>query len=133
MRGAHRYYSQRSTNRELPLKHFDWSQVPQENLNEKLSRKFVNGEKVMVAQLFLKQGCLIPEHSHESEQMSFVVTGSLKFFLEGEERIVKSNELLHIPSRIKHSAEALEDTLTYDIFSPIRQDWIEGDDAYLRK
>src|SRR2546426_2542677 len=67
MRGAHRYNSQRSTNRELPLKHFDWSQVPQENLNEKLSRKFVNGEKVMVAQLFLKQGCLIPEHSHESE------------------------------------------------------------------
>jgi quercetin dioxygenase-like cupin family protein len=115
------------------LKHIDWSQVPQEHLNEKLSRKFVTGEKVMVAQFFLKQGCLVPEHSHESEQMSFIVTGSLKFFLEGKELIVRSNELLNIPSNIKHSAEALEDTLAYDIFSPIRQDWIEGNDAYLRK
>ena len=123
----------KETDRELPLKHFDWNQVAQENLNQNLSRKFVNGEKIMVAQLFLKQGCLIPEHSHESEQMCFVVTGCLKFMLEGKELIIRGNELLNIPSRITHSVEALEDTLTYDIFSPIRQDWIEGNDAYLRK
>jgi quercetin dioxygenase-like cupin family protein len=112
---------------------FDWSQIPQEYLNEKLSRKFIHGEKIMVAQLFLKQGCVVPDHSHESEQMSLIVTGSLKFRIEEEEKILGSNQAVNIPSHVRHSVLALEDTLVYDVFSPIRQDWLSGDDAYLRK
>ena len=115
------------------MKHFDWNQIAQEQLNDKLSRKFVSGQKITIAQLFLKKACVVPEHKHESEQVCFVMTGSLKFILSGEEKIVSSNQLINIPSNVKHRVEALEDTLAYDIFSPIRQDWLEGDDAYLRK
>jgi quercetin dioxygenase-like cupin family protein len=115
------------------MDHFDWSKIPQEQLNSRFSRKFVHGEKIMVAQLFLLKGCVVPEHSHESEQLSMVVTGTLKFRLGGEERIVTTNQIVLIPSNLVHTVEALEDTLAYDIFSPIRQDWLEKTDSYLRK
>jgi quercetin dioxygenase-like cupin family protein len=111
---------------------FDWSQVPQEQLNERFSRKFIHGEKIMVAQIFLKRGCVVPEHSHESEQMCLIVIGSLQFNFGGEEKVLQSNQAVNIPSHLKHSVVALEDTLAYDIFSPIRHDWLAGDDAYLR-
>jgi len=87
----------------------------------------------MVAQLFLLKGCIVPEHSHESEQLSMVVTGTLRFKLEGEEMIVTTNQMMLIPSNVVHAVEALEDTLAYDIFSPIRHDWLEKTDSYLRK
>lgn len=87
----------------------------------------------MLAQLFLLKGCIVPEHSHESEQLSMVVTGTLKFKLDGEERILTTNQMVLIPSNIVHAVEALEDTLVYDIFSPIRRDWLEKTDSYLRK
>ena len=112
---------------------FDWSGLAQEQLNEKFSRKFVYGEKIMVAQIFLKKGCLVPEHHHESEQMTLVVTGLLRFQFGPEEKVVGTNHAMNIPSNVKHAVVALEDTLAYDIFSPIRHDWLAGDDAYLRK
>ncbi len=115
------------------MKHFDWSQIPQEQLNEKLSRKFVTGEKITISQLFLKKGCVVPEHSHASEQISIIVTGSLRFMLGVESMVLCTNELVIIPSNVRHSVEALEDTLVYDIFSPIREDWLRGEDAYLRR
>lgn len=115
------------------MRHFRWSNIPQEQLNDKLSRKYISGEQITLAQLFLQKGCLVPQHSHTSEQVSFIVTGCLRFLIEGEEIIVRSSELLQIPSNARHSAEALEDTLVYDVFSPVRQDWMEGDDGYLRK
>jgi quercetin dioxygenase-like cupin family protein len=115
------------------MQDFDWSCLPQEQLNEKFSRKFIHGEKIMVAQIFLKKGCLVPEHSHESEQMALIVTGSLRFQFGPVEKVVGTNQAINIPSNVKHAVVALEDTLVYDIFSPIRHDWLAGDDAYLRK
>ncbi len=115
------------------MKIFDWSKIPQEKLNEKFSRKFIYGDKIMVAQIFLKEGCVVPEHSHESEQMTLVVTGSLRFIFGSEQCTVGSNQAMSIPSNVKHSVIAREDTLAYDLFSPIRHDWLAGDDSYLRK
>jgi quercetin dioxygenase-like cupin family protein len=115
------------------MQQFDWSQLPQEQVSEKFSRKFLSGERITLAQLFLKKGCIVPEHHHSSEQISFVVTGRLRFTLEGREVIRISNQLISIPSQVPHSVEAIEDTLVYDIFSPIREDWIKGEDAYLRR
>ena len=115
------------------MKHFDWGIIPQEQLNDKLSRKFISSEKITIAQLFLHKGCLVPEHSHESEQICMVINGCLKFHVEGQVQLVKANQMLQIPSNFRHFAEALEDTLVYDIFSPVRQDWVDGDDSYLRK
>ena len=97
-----------------------------------LSRKIVTGEREMLAQIYLKRGCLVPMHSHESEQMTYVLQGALKFLVGGEEITVREGEVLHIPSWVEHQAEALEDTFELDIFSPIRQDWLDHTDDYLR-
>jgi unsaturated pyranuronate lyase len=115
------------------MKHFKWDTVTKEQLNPKFWRKLVTGEKAMLAQIFLGKGFVVPEHHHESEQISYIVQGALKFHLEGKEIVVRAGEVLLIPSNVPHSAEALEDTIDFDIFSPIRQDWLTGKDDYLRK
>ncbi len=93
-----------------------------------LSRKMVIGEREMLAQVYLKRGCLVPVHSHASEQMTYVLQGALRYMIAGEEITVREGEVLHIPSGIKHQAEALEDTFELDVFSPIREDWLERGD-----
>jgi quercetin dioxygenase-like cupin family protein len=93
----------------------------------------ITGEKAMVAQVFIAKDGVVPEHHHESEQITYILEGALKFFLEGKEIVVHKGEVLHIPSNVPHSAVALEDTLDLDIFSPIRPDWLDGTDHYLRR
>jgi quercetin dioxygenase-like cupin family protein len=110
-----------------------WDSVPLETMSDLISRKVITGEKAMVAQVFLKKGAVVPEHHHESEQITYIMEGALKFELEGREVIVRKGEVLHIPSNVPHRAVALEDTLDLDIFSPIRKDWLTKDDAYLRR
>jgi quercetin dioxygenase-like cupin family protein len=110
-----------------------WEKVKKEVLNDRLWRKVVTGEKVMVAQLWLFKDCLVPLHHHESEQISLILQGALKFELEGREVTVRAGEVLVIPSNVPHSALAIEDTVGIDVFSPIRKDWLDGTDTYLRK
>jgi quercetin dioxygenase-like cupin family protein len=109
-----------------------WDEIALEKVTEMLSRKIVSGDREMLAQVYLKRGCLVPMHAHESEQMTYVLQGALKFLVGGEEITLREGEVLHIPSRIPHQAEALEDTFELDIFSPIRQDWLDHTDDYLR-
>lgn len=115
------------------MKHFTWDSVPLEVMSEVISRKVISGERGMVAQVFLKKDAVVPEHHHESEQITYIMEGALKFELEGQEVIVRKGEVLHIPSNVPHRAVALEDTLDLDIFAPIRTDWLTKDDAYLRR
>ncbi len=115
------------------MQQFAWETVKKEQLNPKFWRKLVTGEKAMLAQIFLAKGFVVPTHHHLSEQISYIVEGALKFHLEGKEIVVRTGEVLLIPSNVPHSAEALEDTLDFDIFSPIRTDWLDGTDDYLRK
>jgi quercetin dioxygenase-like cupin family protein len=115
------------------MQHLVWENVRLEVLNERLSRKVVNGEKVMVSQLWFTKGSLVPLHHHESEQISLIVQGAMKFELEGREVTVRAGEVLVIPSNVPHSALALEDCVGIDVFSPIRQDWLDGTDSYLRR
>jgi len=110
-----------------------WDAVPTEKMSDLISRKMVVGEKAMIAQIFLKKGAVVPEHHHESEQITYILEGALKFDLEGKEVIVRQGEVLHIPSNVPHRAVALEDTLDVDVFSPLRMDWINKDDSYLRR
>ncbi len=102
-------------------------------MSELISRKVVSGDKAMVAQVFLKKDAVVPEHHHESEQITYILEGALKFQLEGKEVTVRKGDVLRIPSNVPHRAVALEDTLDLDIFSPIRTDWLTKDDAYLRR
>src|SRR5687768_15259419 len=115
------------------IQHLRWDDIPLEHVSETLSRKIITGEREMVTQIFMKQGCFVPTHSHESEQVTYVLKGALKFCLAGREIVVRAGEVLCIPSWLEHSAEALEETLEMDIFSPIRQDWLDKTDAYLRR
>jgi quercetin dioxygenase-like cupin family protein len=115
------------------MEHYTWESVPLEVMSEMISRKVISGDKAMVAQVFLKKDAVVPEHHHESEQLTYIVDGALKFQLEGREVIVRKGEVLRIPSNVPHRAVALEDTLDVDIFSPIRTDWLTKDDSYLRR
>jgi quercetin dioxygenase-like cupin family protein len=107
-----------------------WDEIALEKVTEMISRKLVTGEREMLAQIYLKKGALVPLHKHESEQMSYVLQGALKFRIAGEEITVREGEVLHIPSWVEHQAEALEDTFELDFFSPIRQDWLDHTDDY---
>ena len=108
-------------------------EIALEKVTEMISRKIVTGDREMVAQIYLKKGALVPMHSHESEQMTYIFQGALKFLINGEEITVREGEVLHIPSWVPHQAEALDDTFEMDIFSPIRTDWLDGTDTYFHK
>ena len=110
-----------------------WDEIALEKVTEMLSRKLITGDREMLAQIYLKRGCLVPMHSHESEQMTYILQGALKFLVGGEQITVLEGEVLHIPSRVEHQAEALEDTFELDVFSPVRQDWLDRTDDYFQR
>ena len=115
------------------MKFAAWESVPLEVMSDMISRKIVTGDRAMVAQVFLKKDAVVPEHHHESEQITYIVEGALKFELEGREVIVRKGEVLLIPSNVPHRAVALEDTIDIDVFAPIRMDWVNKTDSYLRR
>ena len=115
--------------------YISWDDVEKEELNPMLTRQFVTGEQGMLARLLLKKGCIIPLHSHMNEQITYVLEGALKFVLGppgSREVTVRTGEVLVIPPHVPHSAEALEDTVDLDMFTPPRKDWIDKTDVYLR-
>jgi quercetin dioxygenase-like cupin family protein len=116
----------------LPFRLHRWDEIALEKVTEMISRKLVTGEREMLAQIYLKKGALVPMHQHESEQMSYVLQGALRFLVAGEEITLREGEVLHIPSWVEHQAEALEDTFELDFFSPIRQDWLDHTDDYFQ-
>ena len=104
-----------------------------EAMSALVSRQVIHSDTMTLARIDLKKGALVPEHSHHNEQISMVERGAVRFVLAGVEKIVKPGDILQIPPNVPHSAEALEDSVAVDLFSPRREDWIRGDDAYLRK
>lgn len=106
-----------------------------EQLSPTLGRKLISGDRVMLAHVYLAKGSVVPKHQHDNEQITYILKGTLRFWIgedEGKVVDVHEGEVLHIPSGVWHKAEALEDTLDVDIFSPPRQDWLEKTDSYLR-
>jgi quercetin dioxygenase-like cupin family protein len=123
-------------NARTTVRWYRWDDMPKETVSESLERRLITGERIMLAHVYLKKGCIVPKHKHENEQVSYILEGALRFWLgedEGEEQLVRAGEVLHIPSNLPHKAEALEDTLDVDVFSPPRQDWLDGTDTYLRR
>jgi quercetin dioxygenase-like cupin family protein len=120
------------------IRHTKWEAIPREAVTDDIGRRLFTGERMMLAQVYLDKGAIVPWHSHENEQLTWVISGALRFELgtEGsedvEELVVSAGDVLFIPSNVPHMAEALEDTLDVDIFSPPRQDWLEGTDTYFQ-
>jgi quercetin dioxygenase-like cupin family protein len=115
---------------------YAWNEMPRETVSPMLDRRLIIGDRMMLAHVYLKKGCVVPKHQHENEQLTYILEGALRFWIgdeESQEVIVRAGEVLHIPSMVFHKAEALEDTLDVDIFDPPRQDWLDKTDAYLRK
>jgi len=115
------------------LQYIPWSSVPLEELNPLLQRQMVWGQEIMLARVLLKKGCIVPEHSHHNEQLTYILEGALKFWIDGREIVVRAGETLCIPSNMPHKAEALADTVDLDVFCPPRSDWINKTDQYLRE
>ncbi len=110
-----------------------WSEVPKDNVTPTITRQIVTGAQAMAGMITLKQGSYVPKHSHVSEQLTYVFSGALRLIVAGETFVVKAGEILVIPAFVEHEATALEDTVELDIFSPIRQDWLDGTDTYFQK
>jgi quercetin dioxygenase-like cupin family protein len=118
------------------VKFFRWDDMPKEEVTPLLSRRLITGDRMMLAHVYLKKGCVVPRHQHENEQLTYIVEGALHFWIgedESEEIVLRAGEVLHLPSMVWHKALAIEDTLDVDIFSPPRADWLAKTDDYLRK
>jgi quercetin dioxygenase-like cupin family protein len=118
--------------RSASLQYIPWHTIPLEELNPLLQRQFVVGQEIMVARVLLKKGCIVPEHSHHNEQLTYILDGALKFWIDGQQIVVHAGEVLCIPAHMPHKAEAMEDTVDLDVFTPPRADWINKSDQYLR-
>jgi quercetin dioxygenase-like cupin family protein len=112
--------------------HYKWSEVAAEQLNPLITRQMIHTETMTIARIAVGKGAMVPEHSHANEQVSTIESGSARFVLAGVETIMHAGETMHIPAHVPHWVEALEDSVVVDLFSPRREDWIRGDDAYLR-
>lgn len=120
----------------MKTKFFRWSDIPKERVTDQLSRRLVTGERMMLAQVYLEKGSVVPKHSHENEQITWILEGALHFWIGddgAEEVVVRAGEVLWIPSNVLHKAMALEDTLDIDVFSPPRADWLNHTDSYFHQ
>ena len=116
--------------------HYRWEDLPKEQLRPDLHRRLISTERMMIAHVYLDKGAVVATHSHENEQLTYILEGTLRFWLGDDESQlidVHAGEVLHIPSNLTHKAQALEDTLDVDVFCPPREDWLSGSDAYLRR
>ena len=120
---------------DAPVTHYRLAEQPVEELNPLISRSLITGERAMLAHVYLKKGAVVPMHSHDNEQITYVLEGALQFRIGDDgpqDLVVRSGEVLHLPSNVPHEAVALEDTIDVDVFTPPRQDWLDGTDSYLR-
>ena len=116
--------------------HYRWEDMAKERVTDSLERRLITAERMMLAHVYLEKGCIVPKHSHENEQLTYILEGALHFWIgeDGQEELtVNAGEVLVIPSNVPHKAEALADTLDVDIFSPRRQDWLDKTDDYFRQ
>ncbi len=115
--------------------HYRWDDLPREALKPDLERSLISTERMMLSHVYMQKGCIVPTHAHENEQLTYILRGTLRFWLgedESEVVDVRAGEVLHIPPNLAHRAEALEETLDVDVFCPPRADWLDGSDSYLR-
>jgi quercetin dioxygenase-like cupin family protein len=105
------------------IHHVRWSEVPEEAVNEHVSRRVLHTPAMTVVQLSYRRGALVPLHHHVHAQVTTVTAGSLRMSVDGQAVVLKPGESLFVPSDVAHSAEALEDSRATEVFVPARTDW----------
>ena len=113
-----------------------WNDMPKEKVTDQIDRRIICGDRMMLAHVYLAKGSIVPRHSHENEQLTYILEGALRFWIGedgAQELVVRAGEVLVIPSNVPHKAEALEDTLDVDVFSPPREDWLNHTDSYFHQ
>jgi quercetin dioxygenase-like cupin family protein len=121
---------------ETTVRRFRWDDMPKETVTPLLDRRLITGQRMMLAHVYLRKGCVVPMHSHENEQLTYILEGGLRFWIGSESAesfVLGPGEVLVIPPNVPHKAEAVADTVDVDVFSPPRQDWLDKTDDYLRK
>ena len=113
-------------------KFIPWNTVEVELLNPLLARQVITGQNIMISRVYLKKGSVVPEHHHVNEQVTYILEGSLKFWIDGKVIVLNEGDVLTIPSNMPHKAKALVDTIDLDVFNPPRADWLNKTDKYLR-
>lgn len=113
--------------------HHRWAEMPEQEVAQGIHRRYLTGSRVTVARFALARGAVVPPHKHEQEQVSCVLSGALRFRAGGAETVVRAGEVLEIPSWVEHGVEVIEDAVVIDVFSPLRQDWLDGTDTYFKK
>jgi unsaturated pyranuronate lyase len=113
--------------------HHRWSEIPQEQINPSIARQFITGERVTVGRFEMKAGAVVPRHAHENEQVSYVISGALRFHFDDRDVVVRGGELMQIPPNVPHAVDVVEDCIVVDVFCPVRQDWVDKTDNYFRK
>src|SRR5215212_7470201 len=106
---------------------YRWNEMPKEQVSEVFDRRLITGDRMMLAHVYLKKGAIVPRHSHENEQITYILEGGLRFWIGADEAQVMdvmAGEVLHIHYPVQHKTQAIQDTLDVDIFSPPRQDWL---------
>src|SRR6185369_2420622 len=109
-----------------------WDSLPEEQLSSGVRRRYLTTDRVTMARFALSRGAVVRMHSHENEQVSHVLSGVVRFTIAGETIVARAGDVLQIPSLAEHGVEIVEDAVVIDVFSPVRQDWIDDKDAYLR-
>ena len=118
------------------MQKINWNTIPVEQVNDKMKRQFIHGEKIMIAKMEFEDGFTVPWHSHENEQITEVISGTLRFWFDDkeEEHIdLMAGDVMIIPGNRRHKALMIGRVIETDTFAPPRQDWIDGSDNYLRK
>lgn len=112
---------------------YNWQGIPEEKLSDHLSRQVIHTAQSTIARISLKKGAVVPLHRHVNEQVSMIKSGAVQFDMGGERFVLRAGDVLVIPPDAPHEVVALEDSEATDLFTPAREDWIRGDDTYLRK
>ena len=114
------------------MQHKRWDDIEHEQLNPQIGRQVLHTDGLTIARIYLKKSAIVPLHSHVNEQLSYVLEGRLRFDFEDRQQVVAAGEMMQIAANEPHEVEALEDSVALDVFQPVREDWLRGDDSYLR-
>ena len=114
----------------------NWDAIPTEEVTPMMERKILAGEKMMIAKMKFKDGFRVPLHHHENEQITSVLSGTIRFWFgenKEQEMDLHAGDMVVIPPNLPHEALMIGDVEEIDSWAPPRQDWLDGTDDYLRK